>query len=122
MAVQARLEHRVAAAALLGGVHRDVGALDQRLDVRAVRGVAGDADAGVDLEREALDRERLAQAGEQLARDDVGVAGAAQGGQQHAELVAAEAGDGVALAERALEPVRRPPAAGGRPRGGRACR
>ena len=105
-AVEARLEHRVPAAALLGGVHRDVGALDQRLHARAVRGVAGHADARVDLEREALDRERLAQAGEQLARDDVGVAGAAQLRQQHAELVAAEAGDRVVLAERLLEAVR----------------
>ena len=77
-AVQARLEHRVPAAALLGRVHGDVGALDQRLDAGAVRGVAGHADAGVDLERQALDRERLAQPGQQLAGDDVGVAGAAQ--------------------------------------------
>ncbi len=77
----------------------------------------------VDLEREALDRERLAQAGEQLARDDAGVAaGGASVGQQHAELVAAEAGDGVALAQRGAAAAARPPAAAGRRRGGRACR
>ena len=100
VAVELLLEHQVAAATLLGGVHRDVGALDELLDSRAVLGRAGDADAGVDLERQALDRERLAQLGEQPLGDGAGLVMRGQVGDQDAELVAAEAGDHLVLLER----------------------
>ena len=100
VAVELRLEQHVAAAAFLGGVHGDVGALVELLDVIAVLGGAGDADRGVDLEREPVDRERLAELAQQLLGDGAGLIGAGEVGQQDAELVAAEAGDGVLLVER----------------------
>ena len=121
-AVQARLEHRVAAAGLLGRVHGDVGALDQRLDAGAVRGMAGHADRGVDLEREALDL-RTARAGRPAAggrrrwRRRGGAAAAAarrtrrrRGGRRCRSRRATARGGA------------RPPPADGRRRDGRACR
>ena len=58
-----------AAGLLLRHVHRDVGALEQRMDVVTVLRVQGDADAGLDLEGEAVDRERLLQRLAKLAGD-----------------------------------------------------
>ena len=100
-----RLVEREAAAALLGRVHRDVGALDQHLDVVAVVGVAGDADRAAHLERQPVDHERLAQRALEHLGDGQRVLGAHDLGQQDAELVAAEAGDGVGGAQRGLEPL-----------------
>src|SRR2546421_160095 len=76
VAVELRLEHHVAAAALLGRVHGDVGALVELLDVLAVQRIARDADARIHLQREPLDAERLAQPAEQALGDDRGVPGA----------------------------------------------
>ena len=122
VAVELRLEQHVAARSLLGGVHRDVGALDQLLDRRAVLGRTGDADAGVDLEREAPDRERLAQLRQQPAR---------RPGSPPRRRSRRAAGRRTRR-RRAARPcpalratsagARTPPAAGGRRRGGRACR
>ena len=98
-----RLVEREAAAGLLGRVHGDVGALDQDLDVVAVVGVAGDADRAAHLERQPVDHERLAQRGLEDLGHRLGVVGAEHVGQQHAELVAAEAGHGVGGAQRRLE-------------------
>ena len=61
VAVELGLEDRVAAAGLLGRVHRDVGALLQRLVVLAVHRVQREADRGVDLQPHPLEHERLAQ-------------------------------------------------------------
>ena len=106
MAVELGLEDREAAAGLLGGVHRDVGALLERLVVLAVQRVHGDADARVDLEPHALEHERLAQVHEQVLGDRGAVAGGLHAREQDAELVAAEAGDGVGLAQREPQPAR----------------
>ena len=46
----------------LGQVHRDVGALQQRVDVVAVLGVERDADARLEIEPDALQLERAAAA------------------------------------------------------------
>ena len=51
------------------------------------------------------DRERVAQGGEHALGDDRRLAGVADVLQQHRELVAAEAGDGVAGTDRAVEPL-----------------
>ena len=89
---------------LLREVHRDVGAAEQRVDVLAVLGEERDADARLGLEHELVDLERLPQRlREHLGElDGSGRVGDAR--QEHAELVAAEPGDRVALAESALQP------------------
>ena len=102
--VLAGLERRVAARGGLRGVHGDVGALDQRLDVMAVLGMARDADRAADLQRGGVDGERLAQAGEQALGDLVGGLGADRVVQEDPELVAAEPRDGVAGAQRRAQP------------------
>ena len=106
MAVELGLEDRVAAAGLLGRVHRDVGALLERLVVLAVHRVQREADAGVDLQPHALEHERLAQVHEQVLGDAGRVRWAVDVREQDAELVAAEAGDRVGVAQRALQPAR----------------
>jgi hypothetical protein len=58
-----------AAGLLLGDVHRDVGALEERMDVVPVLGIEGDSDARFDLESEPVDRERLLEGPAELARD-----------------------------------------------------
>jgi hypothetical protein len=45
----------------LGAVHRDVGLLDERLDVGAVLGVERDADAGLCIDLDVLELEGRAQ-------------------------------------------------------------
>ena len=62
-------ELRLIAPELFRAVHRRVGALEQRLDVVAVRGEAADADARGDEEIVAVDAERVRQGVEDLARD-----------------------------------------------------
>ena len=57
----------------------------------------------VDLEGQALDRERLAQLGEQRLGDGAGLLVRGQVGDQDAELVAAEAGDHLVLLERGAQ-------------------
>jgi hypothetical protein len=49
---------------LLGEIHRDIGALQQDVDVPAMRRVAGDPDARLDVQREAVDEKRFVERGE----------------------------------------------------------
>ena len=49
---------------LLGAIHRDIGALQQDVDVPAMRRVAGDPDARLDVPREAVDEKRFVERGE----------------------------------------------------------
>ena len=101
---QARVEERQAPApALLGHVHRDVRVADQV--GRGVRVAARqrDADASADVDLAARHRKRLGERGEDAPRDDFGAAGVAVG-QIGGELVAAEAREHVALAQRRLQP------------------
>ena len=94
---------------LLGRVHGDVGAAQQRVGVLTVLREAGDADAGADLERQLVDHERLADRLEQ-ARDDHVQDGDVVGvlGEQDPELVAAEACDEPALPDRRSDAGRAP--------------
>ena len=72
----------------------------------AVCGVAArerDADAAADVDLAARHAERLRERGEHAARHDLGAAGVA-GRQVGGELVAAEAREHVALAQRGLQP------------------
>ena len=73
----------------------------------AVCGVAArerDADAAADVDLAARHAERLRERGQDAARDDLGAAGVA-GRQVGSELVAAEAREHVALAQRRLQPA-----------------
>ena len=96
---------RDAAAALLGAVHGAVGLAHERVGVLGAVGGQRDADARADDELLAADavglRERL---GDALGdADRVALAGDLLA--EHGELVAAEAGRGVAAAQDAVQPV-----------------
>ena len=86
-------------AGLLGLVHGDVGAAQQRRDVVAVQGAQRDADARLEVDRDAAQLERplqgAVQAGGHLGHD----AAVGDVAQQHGELVAAQAGEQVAAAD-----------------------
>ena len=90
---------------VLGQVHRDVRTLEQRVDVVAVLGIEGDADARLEVEPDALELERAPQLGADLLGDPERVVLVRHRRQQQAELVAAEARDRVALAERRAKPA-----------------
>ena len=91
---------------LLGGVHGDVGAPQQRLGVIAVLRVPRDADAGVDLERDLVEHHRLADAAQSTSsticteRDHV----VAATRRQDRELVTAEARHQAAVADPRRQP------------------
>ncbi|HET8977689.1 MAG TPA: hypothetical protein VFN87_05985 [Solirubrobacteraceae bacterium] len=86
-------------AVALAVVHGDVGALDKRLGADPVAGVHGDAHRGLDRERQRLHIHRPLQRGGDPLQHGHGVIAPAQTGQEQAELVPAEAGDGVGGAD-----------------------
>ena len=91
MAVELGGVEPVAGARLLGGVHRDVGAAQQRSRVIAVVREARDPEAGPDLQDHLLDGKRPLHLVDQRDRDPVqavGVVGPLA--REHGELVAAE--------------------------------
>ncbi len=107
VAVELLVVHGMRQPGLLGHVHGDIGALQQRVDVAAVRGEARHADAGLDVERQAIGLERQLQRGEDALEGLVEVVrGLRQLPDEDAELVAAEARDGVAAAQDGLEAPR----------------
>ena len=95
-----------AAVPLLGQVHGDVGALHQLIERARVIGVDRDPDAGLHLERHGLQAHWFGERGPQPRGDLAGRGRFLDRGQQHRELVAAEAGDHVAWPDAVLEPVR----------------
>ena len=86
-----------------GAVHGRVGVFDQRGDVCAVGGEQAAADAGADEEFVFSGLKRRTEAGQQFVGDADGVAGLQQAGQQDDELITAEPGDGVDVAQVFLE-------------------
>ena len=105
MAIELRRVERVRRARLLGQVHGDIGALQQHVDVAAVRREARDADARLDVQRQAVDLERLLERGEDaLERLVEVVVRVGELPHEDAELVAAEARHRVAAAQHRLEP------------------
>ena len=92
----------VPAAAALGDVHRDVGALQEHLGILAVLGIQRHAEAAADVQAGAIQLERLLQhlqhAGSHRQR-----AGLVDARQQDRELVATQAGQRVHLAHRARQ-------------------
>ncbi len=95
------------AAVFLGLEHRDVGVADQRIHVGAVLGEQAHADAGRAEDLALADDEGLPETVEDLLGDDVGARLAVQVGQQHEELVAAQAGHGIAVAQHRAQSRRR---------------
>ena len=89
--------------ARLGAVHRDVRALEQRVDVGAVIGIPGQADAGVELEADSVDLEGRCRAS---WRRCTAAWAASHVGARHenGEFVAAEARDEILAAERRPQP------------------
>ena len=90
---------RVRRARVLGEVHRDVGALQQQVDVVSVSRIARDADARLDVQRQPVDEERLLERREDpldhVLEDARRLADVRD---EDAELVAAEPGHRVGLA------------------------
>ncbi len=94
----------VAGVRLLRDVHRHVGPLHERRDVLPVLREERDADAGVDVQRKPVDRERVLESFEDLVGDHHGAGCVRHAGQQDRELVAAQSCDRVAVAEQRLQP------------------
>ena len=106
VAVHLRVEHRVARLAVrLGAVHGDVGVADQLLRV-GVGPAERDPDRPGDHQLAVGDRERLGERGQHPLRDDRRLARVGHVLQQDGELVAADPRDGVAGAQRGVEPAR----------------
>ena len=103
--VQRGVEQHEPGVGLFGRVHGDVGALQQLVGVGGVVGIQGHADAGFHVQAQPLECERLLEGGLQLVGDGHGTLAGGDLGQQHGELVAAEPGDGVDLAQRAAQPL-----------------
>ena len=98
-----RVELVVVAALLLGPVHRRVGVADERLGIVTVRRVHGDAHARRDEELAAVDPEGIVDRLADLPGDLGGVFLGGDARDEERELVAAEAGDRVALADVLLD-------------------
>ncbi len=82
---------------MLGGPHRDLGALQQLARIVAVVGTHGHADAGADVDDVPVERHPHFEGAHHRLRDALGIADAAAG-HQDGELVAADAGDAVVRA------------------------
>ena len=95
-----------AGAVVLGAVERDVGVAQHLVGGRLLAAVdQGDAGGGGDREPAAGELERLGERVEQVAGHLRGGLGRGAGLEQHGELVAAEAGGGVARGEPLGEPA-----------------
>jgi hypothetical protein len=81
--------HRVTGVAFLRLVHRDVGSLHEHFNIGPVLGVVGDAYAGLDLESDAIEVERLAQCLADLLGDARRSEFALHRREEHCELVTA---------------------------------
>ena len=80
----------------LGPVERDIGVAQQRVDAAAMIWMAGDPDAGPDVQPDAANLHRLAQAGDHLLRHAHAAVPPVDRAQDERELVAAEARDHIA--------------------------
>ena len=108
--------------ALLGGVHRDLGAPQQGRRIAAVIGIEGDSEARGDVDAHLLDLHRAGERGFDLGERRARLGEPARR-QQEREFVAAEAGDRELAAAGDLLAAAAPARAGGdRRHDGRACR
>jgi len=87
----------------LGLIHRHVRVLHQLFVTVGVLGEQRDADTGGDAQVYALDREGLADGGEDLVGHQLRAGGVAGAEQQHTELIAAQTRSGVGVAQHATQ-------------------
>ena len=92
-------EQGVAVPAFLRAIHGGIGAAEEGVGGRSVRGIQADADAGADRAFPAAENEGLRQGIEKPLRDRRGVFCAGDLREQHGEFVAAEPGGGIAVAQ-----------------------
>ncbi len=92
------------AAGFLRGVHGDVGAPKERLGVLAVRRIDRDAETARDVERQPFDRDRLAELLQEASGDRERDLVVGKLGQQHPELVTAQAGHDVVVTQHRRQP------------------
>ncbi|MPM91934.1 hypothetical protein SDC9_139068 [bioreactor metagenome] len=93
-----RIEAEDVAAGVLGARQRDVGGLHQFVDRAAVARAEADANAGIERDRLAVDREGQAESVEQALGEGDDVALVLQVDHHETELGAGPAADGVAVA------------------------
>jgi hypothetical protein len=93
------LEDRPARVGVLGRVHRHVGVAQQLVGRAPVMGPERDADAAFDVDRHAVELERVFERRPQPGGDRHGVLEAGRARQEDRELVSAEAGELVAVAQ-----------------------
>ena len=120
--VVARVVGALRVAVGLGDVQGDVGPLDQLLDAVRVLGQQRDADARSDMQGDRPRSNGVASTSIRRSERSCTIEVSVSAGQQHGELVAAEPGHGVPLADDRGQPRGHRAAAAGRRRGGRACR
>jgi uncharacterized protein YidB (DUF937 family) len=87
--VQRGVVHARAGGAALGGVHRHLGAREQRIGLGGVLGRAGDADAGAQVHRLVVQRQRRLEDGGDALRQ-LGSASGIGLAHEHREFVAAQ--------------------------------
>ena len=97
--------HRDAGAVVLGRVHRDVRGPHERRRVVGVVGQARDADGGVHVQRQLAQHERRDEQPAHPAGEPFGVGHRPDVGQEDRELVATQAGHDVVVAQRAAQPL-----------------
>jgi hypothetical protein len=97
------VEQERVAASFLGGIHRRLGVLGERAFILRVGGKQRGADAGGHAAFLTVDRRRLDDGGQYLARDIRNLIGVGDFAQQKHELVAADACDHIALADALLD-------------------
>ncbi len=105
VAVALGLVHLHAGAVPLRLVHGHVRAAQQSLGVQGVVGEDGEAGAGLQDEGEAVQVEGRAELRDQVAGDALGAGGGVGEGQEHGELVAAQAGRLGLLGQGLAQPV-----------------
>ncbi len=96
------MEAEVAASRRLGFMHGSVGMAQQRVHAGAVVGIKGNADAAGHVKTQAIQGERLLHGFDRAASSHSGTTGVRLVNQEH-ELVAAQAGHGVHLAQTTFE-------------------
>ena len=91
-------------ARFLRGVHRDVCVTEQHVGILRMRRIQRDPHAAGDIEIELLDTDRPPETFDDMLRDDRGRLVVGKVRQEHPELVAAEPGHQVAVAQRLRDP------------------
>src|SRR5512132_1970441 len=101
-----RVELAIVPSLIFGAVHRRIRVAQERLGVGSVARIQCHSDRGRNEERALVDEERKSNGLQDLLRDLCGVSLVRDGGNEHREFVAAEAGNRVSLPDAAADPLR----------------